>query len=201
MNTAKLLMGIGCAGQCESLMGIGSATSDLTNYDIITVGGKQYSANQIVDKTLFAEGNVPVYLASDFTRPFMTIKAGQAIGKVYSYIRTTQETAKNAGSPLLMFYTDPTFQSSSNRAYFAKDEAAISQTALKDQGAVNTTDETKIMQEEQARQDNPVLYYLKKVGLPVLLIGGGVYAVVQLGKAFITKPRPAPAVAGIKKRK
>ncbi len=201
MTAAKHLMGLGC--QCQSQIGLGDVASDLTNYDLITVGGKQYSANQIVDKDLTAASNVGLYSGSNFKTPFATIKAGQHIGKVYSYIKPSQQIAdqRDYVGGLLMFYTDPTFQSSSNRAYYVKDEAAINQSALKDQGTLTANDENKIVQDEQAKANDPVMYYLKKVGLPVLLIVGGGYAAVQFGKAFIDKPRPAAAVAGIKKRK
>ncbi|GHM98803.1 hypothetical protein WSM22_02930 [Cytophagales bacterium WSM2-2] len=165
--------------------GFGDAKSDITNYDLITVGGKQYSANQIVGKSLTAEGTVNGYLTTDFTKPFMTFKKGQIIGTVYSYINAGQATAQRAGSPLLMFFTD----SSMTRAYYVKDDSAISQQALKDQGTLTVSDENKIVQDEQEKANDPIMYYLKKVGVPVLLIGGGIYLLAQLGKAYISKPK------------
>jgi hypothetical protein len=176
-------MGLGCG--CKAL---GDASSDLTNYDIITIGGVQYSANQIVGKTLTAQGDVPLFLGSNFTTPFTTVKAGQAIGQVYSYIRPDQQAGIAAGGiGLLMFYT------ADNRAFYVKDEAAISQQALQNQGTLTVSQENQIVQDEQAKANDPVGYYLKKYGLPALLIGAGIYTAVQLGKAYIDKPKTASA--------
>lgn len=193
MKNARHLLGVGCP-DCGGSCGMGDV-SDPSLYDTITVGGKQYSANQLLDKNLVAAGTVPAYLGSDFTKPFITFKPGELIGKVYSYINPTQQTAITAGSPLLMFYT------SNNRAYYVKDDAAINSQALKDQGTLTVAEETTALQEEQDKQNNPIEYYFKKYGWKVLLIGGGIYAGVQIVKAYIDRPRApkvAPAVAGHK---
>lgn len=204
MNAAKHLLGIGCP-DCDGGCNMDGLASDPTLYDTITVGGKQYSANQLVDKNLIAAGTVPAYLASDFTKPFITFKAGDLIGNVYSYINPTQQTAINAGSPLLMFYT------SDNRPYFVKDDSAINTQALKDSGSMTVAEETAANQAAQDKANNPIEYYFKTYGLKILLIGGGIYTVVQIAKAFIDKPRApketktqtteTPAMAGHKKKR
>ncbi len=165
-------------------LGLDTFISNPSLYDVITIGGKQYSAEQILDTTLIAQGNVPLYLASNFKTPFLTIKAGQPIGKVYSYIRADQSTAKIAGSPLLMFYL-----SDGTTPFFVKDEAAISTQALTNAGVQTVAQQTAALQAQQDKQNNPIGYYLKTYGLKALLIGGGIYAGVQILKAYIDKPK------------
>ena|SRR6478609_5759469 len=158
------------------LQGFGDAASDLTNYDIITIGGVQYSANQIVGKSLKASSDVPLYLASNFKTPFATIKAGQNIGTVFSYIRPDQATAQAAGGVgLLMFYTGSQY-------FYVKNEAAISQQSLKDQGTQTVTQQQKQMQDDQEKSNDPIMYYLKKVGLPLALGVGALYLIATFGK-------------------
>ena len=70
---------------------------------------------------------------------------------------------------------------------------------MKDQGALTVAEEIKREQEEEMRRNNPVEYYLRKYGFKVLLIGGGIYVAVQLGKAFIagklSQPKSEPKKA------
>jgi len=172
---AYSLSGLGC--NCEKLesMGLGA----VTDFDIITIGGKQYSANSILDSQLNANRDVKLFRGADFTTPYATIKAGQPIGKVYSYIKANSTTGQRAGGPLLEFLD------TSQRSYYVKDDKAIDQSFLKAQGVETVQEELKKEQEEKERAADPVGHYIKKYGLWALLIVGGIYAVTQFGKEAI----------------
>lgn len=159
------LSGLGCG--CQQL---GSAT----NYDQIKIGGTTYSVNQIIGKTLIAKVETKLYSGAKGTPSVIgTVKAGQPLGIVWSYLRPEQAD----GRSWLMF-------DSNGRFFFVPNEAATN-TGLKDQGALTLKDEIKKEQQEEERRNDPVGYYLKKYGLPVLLIGGGIYLAATYGKAFI----------------
>jgi len=148
----------------------------VTDYDVITIGGKQYSANQVLDKSITASRDTKTY-----SRPagtvLGTIKAGQVIGNVFSYIKPTQAAD---GRGWLMF------ESSYNKYFYIPDEAT-SPKLLDQQGAKTVTQEIKEEQDAKAKEDDPISYYAKKLVLPGVLIVAGIYAVVQLGKTAIEK--------------
>ena len=177
MNAVRALSGLGCP-DCGRMQ-----LSGVADYDVINIGGKQYSANAIVDAQLIANRDVKLYrgagTSEGFTKSFATVKAGQPIGKVYSYLKASSNTGQIAGGPLLMFYD------SGNQAYYVKDDNAIDQNFLKAQGADTVQEELKKEKEEEERQNDPISYYIKKFGLPVLLIGGGIYLAAQLGKEAV----------------
>lgn len=156
--------GLGCDCQLGSVLA----------YDQIKIGGKTYSVNQIIGKTITASVDTKLY-SNPYGqgRVVGTVKAGQPIGIVYSYFRPEQAD----GRSWLMFDNGTT-------SFYVPNEVA-SGTGLKDQGAITVADEIKKEQEEEARRNDPVGYYLKKYGLPVLLIGGGIYLAATYGKAFI----------------
>jgi hypothetical protein len=169
-------------GKVEKMLGFGSVDSDLSDYDQITINGVTYSVNQIVDKNLVAEGNVPLYLGSDFKNPFYTVASGSVIGKVLSYIKASDATGQRAGGALLMFVN------SVGTYFYVKADSAISNTDLQNnQGAMTVSDEQKALQDEQAKENDPILYYAKKIGLPLLVTGVSVYAGVQVVKALIAR--------------
>jgi len=192
------LFGLGCECQdkaaqqkFEQINGL-AAVSD---YDQIKISGKTYTVNQILDKNLFASVDTKLY-KGDFKTVVGTVKAGQPIGIVYSYLRPDQAD----GRSWLMFET------SYLKFFFVPNEVA-SGTGLKDQGTLTVSEEIKQEQLEQQKESDPVGYYLKKYGLPVLLIGGGIFLAATFGKAFITgklsqpKSSPSPALAGTKKKR
>jgi hypothetical protein len=178
------------------LMGL-HGLGDVINYDVIVVGGQKYTANQIVDKQLIAKGPVYLFRGNDFNKPYTTIPSGGVIGKVYSYIRIDQATGQIAKSPLLMFFD------SAGKAYYTKDDSKIDTSFLKDQGTLTVAQETQKQQEEKEKAENPIAYYVKKLGLPVLLIGGAIYLAGTFGKEVIKDKlsKPAPSLAGTKKQK
>lgn len=93
-----------------------------------------------------------------------------------------------------MFYDD------GGKAYFIKDDSKINTAFIKEQGGLTVEEETKRDQEEKDKTDNPVMYYLKKYGLPVLLIGGGIYLVGTIGKEVVKAKLTKPALAGVKQK-
>jgi len=172
-------IGLGCA--CNQL-GVVCSCNQLgvvAAYDVITIAGKLYSANQIVDKQLVASRDVKVYRGGDFNTPFATIKAGQPIGKVYSYIKATQSTGIRAGGPLLQFLD------TSGRSYYVKDDNAISTAALKDQGTLTLKEELKEEQAKIEKDSDPISFYVKKLAMPVIIGAGVIYLVATFGKEFI----------------
>lgn len=151
----------------------------VSDYDIITIGGQRYSANQIVDKQIIASRDVTLYPSLFKDDGKFLVKAGQAIGTVFSYLLPSSKN-NPTGKVALQF------ERGYNQFYWLKDDNAVSQAALKDQGALTLTQEIKQENEALAKAADPVGYYLKKYGLPVLLIGGGIYLAATYGKAFIT---------------
>lgn len=151
----------------------------VSDYDVITIGGQKYSANQIVDKQIIASRDVVLYPSLHKDDGKFTVKAGQAIGTAFSYLLPS--SANNpTGKVALMF------ERGYNNFYWLKDDSAVSQAALKDQGTLTLKEEIKKENEALEKEADPIGYYLKKYGLPVLLIGGGIYLAATYGKAFIT---------------
>jgi hypothetical protein len=198
--------GIGCAdcgGACteqnigiRGLLGFGA----VSDYDKITVGGNTYTANQLLDKTVIAAKDTKVYSnASGKGTLVATIKAGQPIGKVYSYLKPDSKNTDGRG--WLMF------EGAYNKPYYAPNEA-VSSTGLKDQGTLTVTQELKKEEDAKLKDDSPFEYYLKKYGLTALLVVGGIVVVSGVAKEFIKgsftkkesspepKPEPKPALSG-----
>lgn len=181
------LNGLGC--DCQRLQ-LGA----VSDYDVIIIGGQTYSANQILDKNLIAKNDTLIY-HGDLKTPFRTVAAGNPIGRVYSYLRATGATGKNA----LMMYDNADY---TGTPFYVLDESGgIDTSFLNDQGTLTVAAETKLQQDEAAKANDPAGYYLKKYGLPVLLIGGGIYLVAKLGSTLISSragsSAPAPAKPGI----
>lgn len=150
---------MGCACQKN-----GFNLGEVKDYDLITIGGKTYSANQIIGKTVTAARETKVYSNAKGTRVVGTVKAGQVIGKVSSYILASSPNSD--GRSWLMFDDGVNFT-------FVPNEA-VSGSALKDQGTKTVAEEVKEEEEKKAREDDPWGYYIKKYGLPALLIIGAV---------------------------
>lgn len=152
----------------------------VTDFDQIKIGGATYTVNQIIGKTLIAKVDTKVYSGTRGTPTVVgVVKAGQPLGIVWSYLRPEQAD----GRSWLMFESSYT-PGTAAKVYYAPNEAA-SGSGLKDQGTLTVAQEIKKEQEEEMRRNSPVEYYLRKYGFKVLLIGGGIYVAVQLGKAFI----------------
>lgn len=189
--------GLGCDCQANAIaqqkFNVLNGFGAVSDYDQIKIGGKTYTVNQIIDKTIIAATDTKLYSGARSTATVVgTVKAGQPIGKVFSYLRPDQAD----GRSWLMFET------SYNKYFFVPNEVA-SGSGLKDQGTLTLEEERKREEELRQKQNDPVGYYLKKYGLPVLLIGGGIYLAATYGKAFIQGKlsQPKPALAGTKRKK
>jgi hypothetical protein len=174
-----LATGLGCACQNN---GIGSL-----NTDTISIGGKLYSAGQIVDKTIVASRDVFLYPSLHKNEGRFVVKAGQPIGKVFSYLRPGQGS-NPTGRVVLMF------ERGYNQYFWLKDDNAVSTPALKQQGVQTLKQEVKEKQEEELKDKSPVEYYIKTYG-PKLLLGVGVALLVvtvakEFVKAKVNKPQP-----------
>lgn len=154
----------------------------VTDYDFITIAGKQYTAGQLLDKDLLVTKDVWLYhgLSNDTNR--IQVKAGQSAGKVYTYL--LPGGANKTGKVVLgIDHKDPA--TGQMWTYWLKDDNAVSQSALKAQGTLTVEEQVKQEQEEKEKSENPVEYYIKQYAWKVLLIGGGIYLVAQLGKEFV----------------
>lgn len=156
-----MLNGFGC-NECA-----GSCLGAVSDYDQITIGGKIYTVNQIIGKTVVASRETKAYSNNKGAGAVVaTIKAGQPIGIVYSYARPEQAD----GRSWLMF------ESNTGKIYWVPNEA-VGATGLKEQGTKTVTEEIKEEQEAKQRAEDPLGYYLKKYGLPALLILGAIIVI------------------------
>ena len=62
---------------------------------------------------------------------------------------------------------------------------ALSKNSVADQGIKTLDQQVKEEQDQAARDADPLGYYLKKYGLPALLIGGGIFLAATYGKEFL----------------
>ncbi len=187
MNT--FLPGLGCpecGGTCAQKPGVVlhgfRGLGDVANYDQITVGGKRYSVGEIMDKTMYAENDVPVYSKTataplNWKTPAYIVKKGQAIGRVFSYLKPSTDHGA-----ALMFYP----KTDGASYYYVIDNDKISSSAIKEQGVQTVAEQVKEEQDKKLREDDPVGYYLKKYGLPALLIIGGIIIVGKIGGAAVS---------------
>lgn len=154
----NLLNGFGCPSCGETCLGA------VTDYDQIAIGGKLYTVNQIIDKTVIASRETKAYSNNKGAGTVLTtIKAGQPIGKVYSYARPEQAD----GRSWLMF------ESTGGKFYWVPNEA-VAGTGLKEQGTKTVVEEVKEEQDKKEREDDPIGYYIKKFGFTAILIIGGI---------------------------
>lgn len=161
----------GCGGSCQSMNGV-------SDYDVVTIGGKQYTVNQIINKTIVANRDVVLYpsLFSDTGK--FTVKAGQSIGKAHSYLLPSNKS-NPTGKVVIIF------ERGYNVNYYLKDDNAVSTKSLKDQGALTLKEEQEAEADRIKREADPLGYYLEKYALKALLIGGGIYLAAKYGTEFI----------------
>jgi hypothetical protein len=165
----NMLDGFGCS-TCG-----GTCLGAVSDYDKITIGGKTYTVNQIIDKTVTAGRETKAYSHNKGgAQVVATIKAGQPIGIVASYARPEQAD----GRSWLMF------ESSYNKVYWVPNEAVAS-TGLKEQGTKTVAEEIREEQDKKNRETDPLGYYLKKYGFPALIIIGAIIIVNGAAKEGI----------------
>lgn len=104
-----------------------------STYDQINLGGKLYSINDVLDKTIIANKDTFIYRnANDTAKPIFTAKKGSNIGKVYSWVKPSEYSS----------FTWLQFYDNTNRPYYIRtDDAATNY--LKDQGVKDTATVTK----------------------------------------------------------
>ena len=134
-----MLSGLGCAS-CGNTCGGARPLGDVVNYDIIKIGGKDYTTNQLLDKTVIAARDTKTYSNAKGINQVGLVKAGQPIGKVFSYIKASSPASD--GRAWLMFET------SYNKYIYVPDES-VSGTGLKEQGTKTVDQEVK---EEELRK-------------------------------------------------
>jgi hypothetical protein len=161
MNALIPMNGLGCpecGGKC-SMNGLGA----VADYDKITVGGATYTANQLIGKTVVAKKETKLYSNPKGAGTVLgTVKTGQPFGIVYSYLRPEQTD----GRTWLMFDNGKT-------SFFVPNEAVAS-TGLKEQGTKTVTQEVKEEEAKKEREEDPLSYYIKKFGVPAILIIGAI---------------------------
>lgn len=170
-----VVMDLGCAGNinCPCTRPLGS----VSDYDVIIIAGKKYSASELYDKkpTVTAGSDVNVYTGAYDDAPVKYVtKAGNIIGKYYSYL-LPKAGRKDAWVEL---------QTGPETFVFVKNEA-LSSNAIADQGVKTVQQQLKEEEDQKNREADPVGYYLKKFGLPALLIGGAIYLAATYGKELI----------------
>jgi hypothetical protein len=164
-------LGCACQQKITPLMGV-------ADYDQITIGGQRYSANQVLDKTIVASRNVTLYPSLFSDNGKFTVNAGQNIGKVFSYLLAS--SANNPTGKVVL-----QFERGYNQYFWLKDDNAISQAALKDQGIKTVKQETEEEAAAEKRANDPISYYIEKYGLKALLIAGSIYLAATYGKEFL----------------
>lgn len=142
-----------------------------------SLGSTTFNADQVIGKTLMAKKNIALKnLPQDAAPTVATVAPGQPVGSVYSYV--------NPAPGRTNLYWQIT---SSGKAYWVKHEiGAFDVSNLKVQG-VKTSEQ--VLAEKRAieeKENDPVLYYFKKIGLPIALGVGVVYLIGTLGKTYLT---------------
>jgi len=164
----------------------------VADYDQITISGKRYTANQILDKTLTASNSiVKTYSRPKGGRLISEVKPGQIIGKVISYIRASSPQSDGRG--WLMF------ENSYGDYFFAPDEAVSGKT-LPEQGAKTVSQEIKEEKDKEQKENEPIVYYFKKIAVPVLIVGGIGFAAVKIAQAYIMRPQRT-ALSGVRRKR
>ncbi len=184
------VFGLGCP-DCG-----GKCLGAVNDYDIIRVGGGNYTANQIVDKTIRANKETKLYSNTSGKGTVVgTVKAGESIGKVYSYLRADQS---GDGRSWLMFES-----STYNKYYYVPNEA-VSSTGLKEQGSLTIDAELKAEADAKLKEESPIEYYIKKYAIKVIIAVG----VIVLSKTLVVEgikkigsSKPTPALTGVKRKR
>jgi hypothetical protein len=171
-----MLNGFGCAqcgGTCNKpavmgLRGLGA----VADYDQIKIGGRTYTVNQLIGKSVRAYKDTPVYSGNKGTPKVVgTVKNGEIIGVVASYARPEQANGKS----WLMF------EKGYNVVYWVPNEA-VTDAGLDQQGTKTVTDELKAEADKKLKDESPIEYYIKKYALKVGLAIGVVIIVNSLVK-------------------
>jgi len=166
-------------------MGLGA----VSNFDIVRIGGREYSVSELFAKapTIFANSDTKVYTSAfDNSAVKYITKAGNPLGKYYSYLKPGPNRSKS----WLMLETGPA------KYVFVPNEVVGSR-AIANQDVKTVTEQLQEESDLEQKDKDPILYYLKKVGLPLALGAGGIYLVGTLGKEVIKAKLTKPSMSGI----
>lgn len=101
------------------------------------MSGTTFSADDIIGKTLTAKQPVNIYRYDNWETPVYTVKAGQPVGVVFSYL------APNDTRPELLWM----FYDANKKPYYAKHKAgAYSVKSLKEQGVLTEQEQAEANQ-------------------------------------------------------
>ena len=131
-----------------------------------------YSADQIIGKTLAARKNVELKrLPTDTAPTVYTVKPGQSVGVVYSYL-----LPKAGRSTLYWQFVD----ANNNYFYAAHKEGIYDIDIIKTQGGKTTEEKRKEEEEKKEKEEmGPFAYYLQKWGGKIA-IGAGILLALNI---------------------
>lgn len=135
----------------------------------------QYRWKDLLDKSIYIKGDAKLYRsAADNAVPYATIKAGNSVGVLYSWV-----SAKEGRSvDWLMFYDF------NKKAYYVPvNQGTLDLASLKAQGVKTVEEITKEEQDKAKKNEGVVSYYLEKY-IPWLI--GAIIAIPVL-KSVIDK--------------
>lgn len=134
-----------------------------------------YRYKDLIDKTLFAKKETKLYRnAANDAKPYATVKAGNAIGVLYSWVGSKS----NREIDWLMFYD------ANNKPYYVPMIAnTLDEASLKQQGVKTVEELTKEKQDKEKKEAGAVSYYIEKY-VPYLL---GAIIIVPVLKSIIDK--------------
>lgn len=122
-----------------------------------------FNADQIIDKTLIAKVNIPIYRYAEDGAPVVyTVKPGASVGVVYSYL-LPKENRTN------LFWQ---FQDQNGKFYYTEHKQGIYDiSALQQQGALTSAQVQQAAANAQLTTTDKIFKLVQKY----LLIGAGVY--------------------------
>ena len=133
----------------------------------VSIGGKVFSASQIVGKTLIARRTVPVYRVGQWNKPFGKVRPGAPVGVVYSWIGPTGYVNTNGKLYWQFYNTDGT-------TYYAEQtNTSFDLSALKQQGAITALEQVE-QEREQDKEPPTLLGTLTKLGITAIAVWGAV---------------------------
>lgn len=134
------------------------------NVPSVVIGGKTFSATQIIDKTLIARVSVPVYRSNNLRKPFARVRAGAPVGIVYSWIGPTGNV--NTGGKMYWQFYD-----SNGQSYYAEQNSrSFDLSSLRQQGALTAIEQAE---QEQAQQPKSWQSIALSLGITAIVVFAG----------------------------
>ena len=134
-----------------------------------------FNADQIIDKTLIAKVNIPIYRYAEDTAPAVyTVKPGASVGVVYSYLLPNVNRTN-------LFWQ---FQDQNGKFYYTEHKQGIYDiSALQQQGALTSLQITQQQQAAEAAATEaalPLTDKIFKLVKNIVFIGAGAYLINTL---------------------